>query len=100
MLIYRGVNIYPGQYTAVIGEFTELGGEYQVELTRDERGLDHLALTVERAQGAGSGNDTALAQALEHRLHKAILARMQVTVVDYATLPRTFSKSRRVVDKR
>ena len=100
MLIYRGVNIYPGQYMAVIGEFTELGGEYQVELTRDERGLDHLTLTVERAQGVGSGNDAALAQALEHRLHKAILARMQVVVVDYATLPRTFSKSRRVVDKR
>lgn len=100
MLIYRGVNIYPGQYMAVIGKFSELGGEYQVELTRDERGLDHLALTVERSQGAHNGNDAALAQALEHRLHKAILARMQVTVVDYATLPRTFSKSRRVVDKR
>ncbi|MEG6593115.1 phenylacetate--CoA ligase [Desulfovibrio sp. 1188_IL3213] len=100
MLIYRGVNIYPGQFMAVIGEFAELGGEYQVELSRDERGLDHLALTVERAQNVCGGNDSALAAALEKRLHKAIMARMNVSIVDYAALPRTFSKSRRVVDKR
>ncbi|GAB1255277.1 phenylacetate--CoA ligase family protein [Desulfovibrio falkowii] len=100
MLIYRGVNIYPGQFMAVIGEFAELGGEYQVDLSRDERGLDHLALTVERAQNACGGNDSALASALEKRLHKAIMARMDVSIVDYAALPRTFSKSRRVVDRR
>ena len=99
-IIYRGVNIYPGQIMEVIGRFPELGGEYQMELTRDERSLDHLALTVERAQGRHSGNDEALAQAVERRLHKAILARMEVRVADYASLPRTFSKSKRIVDKR
>ena len=100
MVIYRGVNIYPGQIMEVIGQFPELGGEYQMELTRDERSLDHLALIVERAQDQPSGNDVALAQALERRLHKAILARMEVRVADYAGLPRTFSKSKRVIDKR
>mgnify|MGYP002536167812 CR=1 FL=1 len=100
MVIYRGVNIYPGQIMEVIGQFPELGGEYQMELTRDERSLDHLALIVERAQDQPSGNDAALAQALERRLHKAILARMEVRVADYAGLPRTFSKSKRVIDKR
>ena len=100
MIIYRGVNIYPGQIMEVIGQFPELAGEYQVELTRDERSLDHLCLTVERQATALAGNDTALAEALALRLHKGILARMEVRVVDYASLPRTFSKSRRVVDKR
>ena len=100
MLIYRGVNIYPGQYMAVIGEFTELGGEYQVELTRDERALDHMALTVERGQTQAAGNDESLARELENRLHKAIMARVSVNVTDYASLPRTFSKSKRVIDKR
>lgn len=100
MIIYRGVNIYPGQLMEVIGQFAELGGEYQVELTRDEHSLDHLALTVERGQGQTTGNDAALAQKLETRLHKAIMARVSVTVTDYASLPRTFSKSKRVVDKR
>jgi len=100
MIIYRGVNIYPGQIMEVIGQFAELGGEYQVELTRDERALDHLALTVERGQNHAAGNDEALARELEHRLHKAIMARVSVSVAEYASLPRTFSKSKRVVDKR
>lgn len=100
MIIYRGVNIYPGQIMEVIGLFPELGGEYQMELTRDEHSLDHLCLTVERAQGRHGGGDEALAQEVERRLHKAILARMEVRVADYAGLPRTFSKSKRIVDKR
>ena len=100
MIIYRGVNIYPGQLVEVIGQFAELGGEYQVELTRDERALDHMALTVERGQTQTAGNDESLARELENRLHKAIMARVSVNVADYASLPRTFSKSKRVVDKR
>ena len=84
----------------VIGQFADLGGEYQVELTRDERALDHLALTVERAQWQTAGNDESLAHELENRLHKAIMARVSVNVADYASLPRTFSKSKRVIDKR
>ncbi|MBO4369376.1 MAG: phenylacetate--CoA ligase, partial [Desulfovibrio sp.] len=42
MIIYRGVNIYPGQFSDVIGQYPELGGEYQIELTRDEHAIDHL----------------------------------------------------------
>ncbi|MBQ9406368.1 MAG: phenylacetate--CoA ligase [Desulfovibrio sp.] len=100
MIIYRGVNIYPGQIMEVIGTFVELGGEYQVELTRDERAIDHMTLTVERAQEQTAGNDAALAAAVAQRLHKAIMARIDVYVTEYASLPRTFSKSKRVVDKR
>lgn len=100
MIIYRGVNIYPGQIIDVIGEFPELGGEYQVELTRDARGIDHLTLTVERAGDATTGGDVALAEAVAGRLHSRILARMEVKVADYASLPRTFSKSKRVLDRR
>lgn len=100
MIIYRGVNIYPGQIMEVISAFPELGGEYQMALSRDDRSLDHLTLTVERAQNRTSGGDAALAEALGRRLHKAILARMEVKVADYAALPRTFSKSKRVIDTR
>lgn len=100
MIIYRGVNIYPGQIMDVIGEFPELGGEYQVELTRDARGIDHLTLTVERAGDVTSGGDATLAEAVAARLRSRILARMDVKVTDYASLPRTFSKSKRVLDRR
>ena len=100
MLIYRGVNIYPGQFVDVIARYPELGGEYQVELTRDEHAVDHLTLSVERAKHVQADGDRALAQAIAEDLHKSILARMDVVVVDYATLPRTFSKSKRVIDRR
>ena len=100
MIIFRGVNIYPGQLMEVIGAFPELGGEYHVELTRDERALDHMKLTVERQQGYSAGGDAALAAQLAERLHKSILARIDVAVVDPVTLPRTFSKSKRVTDLR
>ncbi len=100
MLIFRGVNIYPGQLMEVIGHFPELGGEYQVELTRDARALDHMRLKVERQQGFSADGDAALAEKLAARLHKAILARIDVDVVDPVTLPRTFSKSKRVTDLR
>ncbi|WP_346667342.1 phenylacetate--CoA ligase [uncultured Desulfovibrio sp.] len=100
MIIFRGVNIYPGQIMDVIGGYTELGGEYQVELRRDERALDHMTLTVERAPRASADGDAALTEHLGRHLHKAILARVDVRICDPGSLPRTFSKSRRVVDLR
>ncbi len=100
MIVYRGVNIYPGQIMDVIARFPELAGEYQLELSRDARALDHLAISVERAEEVNSGGDDSLAEKLAEELRKAILARVDVRVVDYASLPRTFSKSKRVLDKR
>ena len=99
MIIYRGVNIYPGQIAAVLHAFPEVGGEYHVELTRD-KGLDYMALRVERATGAGNGNDEQTARAIAMELHKRIMARIAVTIVDHGSLPRAFSKSKRVTDLR
>ena len=100
MLIFRGVNIYPGQLMDVIAVFPELGGEYQVELRRDERALDHMTLTLERSSEASADGDAALAESVARRLHKAVMARIDVRICDPGSLPRTFSKSKRVVDLR
>lgn len=100
MFVYRGVNIYPGQLMEIIAMFPELGGEYQAELTRDDAGLDHLCLAVERSREAGAGNDNNLAAAIAKKAHKALMARINVRLADYGSLPRTFGKSRRVVDSR
>ena len=100
MIIYRGVNIYPGQFSNAIAIYPELGGEYQVELTRDAHALDHLKLTVERGQHESNALDAQLAENLAQTLHEQLLVRIDVAITDYATLPRTFSKSKRVIDKR
>ncbi len=100
MVVFRGVNIYPGQIMDVICQFAELGGEYQAEITRDAHAQDHMLLTVERAMGQSAANDENLAAAIASKLRKAILARMDVKIADYGSLPRTFSKSKRVTDLR
>ena len=100
MIIFRGVNIYPGQIMDVIGQFPELGGEYQVELTRDENSLDHMRLKVERHESAHALHDANLANAVAQRMHKALMARVDVSVCDPGVLPRTFGKSKRVTDNR
>lgn len=99
MIIFRGVNIYPGQIVDVLQHFPEVGGEYHIELTRKE-GLDHLLLLVERESGISSDNDANLAQAISNSMHKRILARMDIKIVDPGALPRTFSKAKRITDLR
>lgn len=100
MIVFRGVNVYPGQIMEVIGAFPELGGEYHMELSRDERAIDRCRIRVERGQGLHSGNDESLASALAERLREAVMARFEVEVADYGSLPRTFGKSKRVSDSR
>lgn len=100
MIVFRGVNIYPGQIMDVIGCFPELGGEYKLELSRNERAVDCCLLTVERSGKQSADNDKNLAEEVARKLHKAIFARMDVQIADYGSLPRTFGKSRRVTDSR
>lgn len=99
MIIFRGVNIYPGQLVDVLNAFPEVGGEYHVELTRRE-GLDYMRLQVERLAGLSAGDDAGLARAIGMELHKRIMARIEVEIVDTGSLPRTFSKSKRITDLR
>jgi len=99
MIIFRGVNIYPGQIAAVLEKFADLSSEYQIQLTRKE-GKDHLLLKVERREGAQAGGDADLAGKVGAVLHKALMARPVVEIVDPLTLPRTFGKTKRTVDER
>lgn len=100
MFVFRGVNIYPGQIMEVIGGYAALGGEYRLELSRDERGIDHLLLIVERAPQLRTDIDSTLRTKLENDLHKKLLARIGVEITDHGSLPRTFGKTRRLVDLR
>ena len=99
MIIFRGVNIYPGQVASVLEHFPELSSEYQISLTRQD-GLDHMAVKVERAETADAEGDAGLARAVSDEIRKHILVRTQVEVVHPGGLPRSFAKSRRVMDER
>lgn len=99
MIIFRGVNVYPGQISDVIQRFPELGGEYHIELRRQDA-LDSMLIKLERKPGILEGGDSALAKNFGHQLHKALLARAEVEIVPAGSLPRSFGKSKRVTDLR
>jgi phenylacetate-CoA ligase len=103
MIIFRGVNIYPGQVAAVLEKFHELSSEYQIELTRVD-GLDHMLVRVERRAAAEAQQDACpgagLAAAVSDAIRSHILVRTKVEVLEPGTLPRSFAKTKRVLDSR
>ncbi|MGM0424341.1 MAG: phenylacetate--CoA ligase family protein [Thermodesulfobacteriota bacterium] len=99
MIIFRGVNIYPGQIAAVLEEFPEISSEYQILLER-RKGLDVMLLKLERSPGADSGLDQNLAQAVSLTLRSRLLVRCEVNILDPGQLPRTFAKAKRILDQR
>ena len=99
MIIFRGVNIYPGQIADVLQEFPELGSEYHILLSR-ENGRDSMQLQIERAEDANAGNDEALRERIARRLHSKVLISAAVDIENPGSLPRSFGKSRRVTDSR
>jgi phenylacetate-CoA ligase len=99
MIIFRGVNIYPGQIAEVLEKFPEAGSEYQVQLSR-HAGRDHMLIRVERKRGFGSDVDEALGKTVANEMRKSLLARADIEIVDPGTLPRSFAKTKRVIDDR
>ena len=99
MIIFRGVNIYPGQIAEVLGKFKEVGSEYQIGLSR-EQGRDAMTVHVEQRRTVSAGDREALAAAVSSALRKQLLARSDVKIVEPGELPRSFGKTKRVLDER
>jgi len=100
MFIFRAVNIYPGQIDSVLSNLQDIGSEYQVLLERGADGKDTMRVRVERSVGADSAVDRNLAAMVREELKKKLLVTPEVEVVDYASLPRSERKTKRVFDQR
>lgn len=100
MFIFRAVNIYPGQIDHILSGVPEVGSEFQVMLDRGKDGRDYMTVRVERRRGGDSRGDAALAEKIGEAIKKQILVSGKVEIVDYATLPRSERKSKRVFDNR
>ncbi len=99
MFIFRGVNIYPGQIASVLEHFPEASSEYQIYLERRE-GLDFMSVKVERKPDVPEENDSNLAKAISDEIRKFILVRASVEIYKPGSLPRSFAKTKRVIDER
>ena len=100
MIIFRAVNIYPGQIDHVLSSFESIGSEYQIILDRKEDGRDYMTLKVERAQGTDQEKDTELSTIIADEIKKQIHVSAKVDLVGYGDLPRSEKKSKRVFDNR
>lgn len=100
MIIFRAVNIYPGQIDDVLSHVEGIGSEYQIILSSGADGKDYMAVKVERAQEASMENDTSTAAAIKKGVKAKIMVSAQVDLVDFGSLPRTDRKAKRVFDKR
>jgi phenylacetate-CoA ligase len=100
MIIFRAVNIYPGQIDHILSGTPGIGSEYQIILDRKEDGKDYMTIKVERDRGVDRERDPELSRKVGEEVKKQILVSASVEIVDYGTLPRSERKSKRVFDNR
>ena len=100
MIIFRAVNIYPGQIDHILSGTPGIGSEYQIILDRKEDGKDYMTIKVERDQGVAKEKDPELSQKVAEEVKKQVLVSAGIEIVDYGTLPRSERKSKRVFDNR
>jgi len=100
MIIFRAVNIYPGQIDEILSSIPEISCEYQVILDRSTDGRDTMTLRVE----CGSYFDPQKAQAVKDTICKKvknnIMVSCDVELLDTCSLPRSERKSKRIFDNR
>jgi len=100
MIIFRAVNIYPGQVDHILSGISGIGSEYQIVLDRKEDGKDYMTVKVERDQGGDRAQDQAISKRIGEEIKKQVLVSAGVEIVDYGALPRSERKSKRVFDNR
>ncbi|HMN03954.1 MAG TPA: phenylacetate--CoA ligase [Geobacter anodireducens] len=100
VVIFRGVNIYPGQIDEILDRIDGLGSEFQVVLDRGADGRDHMTIRVERAEDAAPTADAGLCQAIVSGVKHSLMVSCEVDLLPYGELPRSERKTRRMFDNR
>jgi phenylacetate-CoA ligase len=100
MLIIRGVNVFPTQIEELVLRQPELGGQYQIIVTREGH-LDQVQVRCEVAQAHLNAPRAPIAKTLQHAIKTMVGISTTVTVEDPNAIERTLTgKARRAIDKR
>ncbi|NNG01367.1 MAG: phenylacetate--CoA ligase [Desulfobacteraceae bacterium] len=100
MIIYRAVNIYPGQIDEVLSAVPDIGCEYQVIMNRGDDGKDYMRLKVECQQGVTPDEQEAVERKIKTAIKNKIMVSCSVDTCEYGELPRSERKARRIFDNR
>ena len=102
MLVIRGVNVFPSQIEGVLMEIPEVGGQYEIVVTR-ENYMDKLEVSVEVAGSElldNYGKLEALRSKIKHNLKTVLQIEAVVKLVEPLSLKRYEGKAKRVTDLR
>ena len=100
MIIFRAVNIYPGQVDEVLSTISDASCEYQVHLERKDDGKDFMTIRLECCDDFDPLLKPKLAATVQAEIKKKIMVSCEVDIVDYCSLPRSERKSKRFFDNR
>ena len=100
MIIFRAVNIYPGQVDSVLSKIDEIGPEYQIILSQGDDGRDYMTIRVENHGSPTKVDTREIERKVATLIKKSLLVSCDVEVNEYGSLPRSERKSKRVFDNR
>jgi len=100
MIIFRAVNIYPGQIDEVLSSIPEISCEYQVVLERESDGKDAMTVRVECASDMDAAKAREIENAIYRKIKSSIMVSCKVELLDTCSLPRSERKAKRVFDNR
>jgi phenylacetate-CoA ligase len=100
MIIFRAVNIYPGQIDEILSTVPEIGCEYQVLIERKADGKDYMTLRIECAAAGDKTQAHAIEEKISQQIKNRIMVSCRVELVDECTLPRSERKTKRIFDRR
>ncbi len=100
MLIIRGVNVFPSQVEELVLQHGQLGGQYQLVVTR-QGALDELQVLCELLPTHAGADRATVGGTLRERIKTLIGVTATVSVGAPDSIERTLvGKARRVIDKR
>lgn len=100
VVIFRGVNIYPGQVDEVLHRVNGIGSEYQLLLEHTPDGRDRMLVRVERARNGDRQPDELAIKQIVAGIKHTMLVSCSVELLEAGTLPRSEGKTKRIFDKR
>ena len=100
MIIFRAVNIYPGQIDEILSSVEGIGSEYQVILERRGDGRDTMTVRVECQPDTLVERRPEIARQIAERIKTNLMVSCEVDLLEYGGLPRSERKSKRIFDNR
>ncbi len=102
MLVVKGVNVFPSQIEGVLLSFKEVGGSYEIVVTREDY-KDKLEVRIELVDDSivgDYGRLEKLSADIKHALKTVLQIDVKLSIVERMSLKRYEGKAKRVIDLR